>query len=133
MNPNYSNFKIELPQWVKNIGGGVAGSSVGIGFESLGFLVGIPLAGTGFWTYASACKGDKGCTKRVQDWWNKNKPEGQKISNNEIDEQYTTGNYDYQQYQQQTSKPINWKPYLYVGGGLLAAFAIGYFIYKASK
>ena len=135
MNSNHSNFN--LPDWIKNLGGGVAGSSVGIGFESLGFLVGVPLAGTGFWTYAAACKGDKGCTARVQNWWNKNKPQKDKIS----DSQLQTGGLNGSGLAQgsgldnatTTKKDFNYKPLLYVGGGLAVATLVGYFIYKATK
>lgn len=141
MHNQYSNFKIKLPQWIKNVGGGSVGAGAGIGFESLGFLVGVPLAGTGFWTYASACKGDKGCEGRVKTWWDKNKPN---LSTGSKDNAY--GDYGQEEVEEIPvidenghvvtyigKKPFNYKPILYVGIGLVIATGIGYFIYKASK
>jgi hypothetical protein len=133
MNKQQSYFS--LPSWAQGFGGGLVGSSAGLGFESLGFLVGIPAAGTGLWTYIGACKGDKRCETKVTDWFNKYKPSTQSSAPNGTGSQvnpYAAQN----QAQAQAlanAKPIDWKPFLIAGGSIAAVLTIGIILYKLSK
>jgi len=130
----HSNFS--LPDWAQNFGGGLLGSSAGLGFESLGFLVGIPAAGTGLWTYIGACKGDSRCETKVTDWFNKYKPSTQSSSPSGSGVQSAPGSGLPQTgipQQQGNSKPTDWKPILIAGGSVLAVVTIGIILYKISK
>jgi len=124
----HSNFK--LPSWAQNIGGGLVGSSAGLGFESLGFLVGIPAAGTGLWTYIGACKGDKRCESTVTDWFNKNKPSTHSSSSpsSKPGAYYTSPGAE-----QGLVQTTNWKPILMIGGSILAVITIVFLSYKLTK
>lgn len=126
----HSNFK--LPSWAQNIGGGLVGSSAGLGFESLGFLVGIPAAGTGLWTYIGACKGDKRCESTVTNWFNKNKPSTHSSSSpSSKPSAYSTS--PSSQEASQGLVQTNIKPILIIGGSILAVITIVFISYKLTK
>lgn len=130
----YRNFT--LPSWAQNLGGGLIGSGAGITFESLGFLVGIPAAGTGLYTYLGACKGDKNCEAKVTNWFNN----AQQNLNNSLAGPSAAGTQQAGAYGQGAypgatapKAAINWKPIIVVSSVVAAVLVIGIIFYKIGK